>query len=216
MGRNSSELILLAFGYGKHWPAMGFELCIPAQPCTQKEWLKSTCPKAAHKTLMKSTPGVHFGVHFANIIRAAFTCADPKSAIKLLNLTVFFALSGSAGIKAAQRTLVKLTPEEMWLRTRFEVRKTRNKNLWSDSKWVLDRKTNERSKNAIAIEGSRDEFFLSKPFKRSQMCAKWELYSFVLNARCRCRFQYAVTAFIFSKVIQHRRHLSNDQYFTHE
>ena len=36
--------------------------------------------------------------------------ADPKSAKKLLNLTVFFALSGSAGVKAARRMLVKLSP----------------------------------------------------------------------------------------------------------
>ena len=51
-----------------------------------------------------------YGVNFTNILRAAFTGADPKSAIKLLNLTVFFALLGSARVKAACRTLVKLTP----------------------------------------------------------------------------------------------------------
>ena len=36
---------------------------------------------------------------------------DPKSAKQLLDLTVFFALSESAGIKAARRMLTKLTPE---------------------------------------------------------------------------------------------------------
>ena len=51
------------------------------------------------------------GVNFTNILQAAFTRADPKSAIKLLNLTVFFALLGSASVKAARRTLVKLTPD---------------------------------------------------------------------------------------------------------
>ena len=35
---------------------------------------------------------------------------DPKSAKKLLNLTVFMALLGSARIKAARKTLVKLKP----------------------------------------------------------------------------------------------------------
>jgi len=50
------------------------------------------------------------GVNFTHVLRAAFTRADPKSAIKLLNLTVFFALLGSARVKAARRTLVKLTP----------------------------------------------------------------------------------------------------------
>ena len=42
-------------------------------------------------------------------LRTAFTLADPKSALKLLNLTVFFALLGSACVKAAHRMLVKLT-----------------------------------------------------------------------------------------------------------
>ena len=50
-------------------------------------------------------------VNFANILRAAFTCKDAKSAKKLLNLTVSFALLGSARVKAACRTLVKLTPD---------------------------------------------------------------------------------------------------------
>ena len=51
------------------------------------------------------------GVNFTNILRAAFTRADPKSAIKLLILTVFFALLGSVRIKAARRMLVKLRPK---------------------------------------------------------------------------------------------------------
>ena len=49
------------------------------------------------------------GVNFTSIQRAAFMSADPKSAKKLLDLTVFFALLGSAHIKAARRMLVKLT-----------------------------------------------------------------------------------------------------------
>ena len=52
------------------------------------------------------------GFNFTNVLRAAFTLADPKSAKKLLNLTVFFALLGSMSAKAARRTLVKLTPGE--------------------------------------------------------------------------------------------------------
>ena len=63
---------------------------------------------------MTPSPLLHFnfpsGVNFTNVLWAAFTCADPKSAKKLLNLTVFFALLGSARVKAAHRTLVKLTP----------------------------------------------------------------------------------------------------------
>ena len=49
------------------------------------------------------------GVNFINIIRAAFTRADPKSAIKLLYLNVFFALLGFWCIKAGLKILVKLT-----------------------------------------------------------------------------------------------------------
>ena len=54
--------------------------------------------------------GTLAGFNFTNVLRAAFTPADPKSAKKLLNLTVFFALLGSTSAKAARRTLVKLTP----------------------------------------------------------------------------------------------------------
>ena len=43
------------------------------------------------------------GVNFTNILRAAFTCKDPKSAKKLLYLTVFFLLLGSLRVKAARR-----------------------------------------------------------------------------------------------------------------
>ena len=53
---------------------------------------------------------VRFGVNFTNILPAAFTAADPKSAIKLLNLTVFFALLGSVGVKAARRTFINWRP----------------------------------------------------------------------------------------------------------
>jgi len=58
--------------------------------------------------LVKLTPWVNF---FINILRAAFTRADPEWAKKTENLTVFFVLSGSAHIKAAGRMLVKLTPD---------------------------------------------------------------------------------------------------------
>jgi len=38
-------------------------------------------------------------VNFTNILQAAFMRADPKSAKKLLNWTVFFALLGSGQVK---------------------------------------------------------------------------------------------------------------------
>ena len=52
------------------------------------------------------------GFNFINVLPAAFTHVDPKSAKKLLDLTVFFALLGSLCVKAACRTLMKLTPGE--------------------------------------------------------------------------------------------------------
>ncbi len=50
-------------------------------------------------------------VNFANILRAALTRGDPESAKKTIYLTVFFALSGSACVKAARKLLVKFTPD---------------------------------------------------------------------------------------------------------
>jgi len=65
--------------------------------------------KRTRKTLMKLTAGVNF----INVLLEAFRLEDPKSAKKTDNLTVFFALLGSASIKAASRTLMKLTPDRV-------------------------------------------------------------------------------------------------------
>jgi len=43
-------------------------------------------------------------------LRAAFTLADTESAKKTDDLTVFFEFSESSKVKAAHKTLVKLTP----------------------------------------------------------------------------------------------------------
>ena len=51
------------------------------------------------------------GVNFINVLRAAFTPADPKSAKKTVRLNSFVALSGSALVKSAHRMLVKLSPD---------------------------------------------------------------------------------------------------------
>jgi len=57
-------------------------------------WMKS-----AKKALILTLPGVNF----VNILQAAFVHADPKSSKKNINLTVFFALLGSAHINAAMQ-----------------------------------------------------------------------------------------------------------------
>jgi len=51
------------------------------------------------------------GVNFINILQAALTLANPKSAKKKTNnLLAFYLLSGSAQVKAVHKMLVKLTP----------------------------------------------------------------------------------------------------------
>ena len=59
--------------------------------------------------MVKLTPVVNF----INVLRAAFTPADPKSAKKTVKLSSFFPLLGSAGVKASRRMLVKLTPGDL-------------------------------------------------------------------------------------------------------
>ena len=63
-------------------------------------------------------------VNFTNLLRAPFTCADPKSAKKTVKLSSFIALLGSARVKAARRTLVKLTTGlQMWSHPKKTLRK---------------------------------------------------------------------------------------------
>ncbi len=50
------------------------------------------------------------GVNIINVLPAAFVRTDHESAKKADNLTVFFALLGSAHAKAACKMLMKLTP----------------------------------------------------------------------------------------------------------
>jgi len=50
------------------------------------------------------------GVNFTNILRSTFTLADPKSAKKTNDLTIFFALFESGHVKNARKMLVKSTP----------------------------------------------------------------------------------------------------------
>jgi len=51
------------------------------------------------------------GVDFTNILPAVFMHAQiPKVLIDTDDLTVFFALLGSVGVKASHKMLVKLTP----------------------------------------------------------------------------------------------------------
>jgi len=50
------------------------------------------------------------GVNFTNVLRAAFTLKDPKSAKKTVKLSSFFALLGSALVKAARKHVDEIDP----------------------------------------------------------------------------------------------------------
>ena len=56
--------------------------------------------------LMKLTPRVNF----IDVLRAAFMCADPKSAKDTVKPSVFYMLSGSALVKDGCKMLMKSTP----------------------------------------------------------------------------------------------------------
>ncbi len=58
---------------------------------------------------MKLTPGLDF----INILRTAFTHVDPESVRIQSNPQYLFTLLGSTCAKAARRTLVKLTPDDV-------------------------------------------------------------------------------------------------------
>ena len=70
--------------------------------------------------------------NFTNVLRAAFMCVDPKSELKLLNLTIFFAILGSARVKAARRTMVKLTPSGNKNRKKINERQKIKQNVKRD------------------------------------------------------------------------------------
>jgi hypothetical protein len=49
-------------------------------------------------------------INFINVLRTAFTHADPASVKKTVKFSIFFMLLGSPNIKAARKMLVKLAP----------------------------------------------------------------------------------------------------------
>jgi len=62
--------------------------------------------KAVRRMLMELTPGLNV----INVLRTAFTLADPECTKNSYNFTVFLMLLGFVQVKAAQRMLMKLTP----------------------------------------------------------------------------------------------------------
>jgi len=54
-------------------------------------------------------------VNFINVLQAAFTHKDFKSTKKTIKLSTFFALLGSARVKAARITMMKLTPDVLFV-----------------------------------------------------------------------------------------------------
>ena len=59
---------------------------------------------------------IHLGVNFTDILRAAFTRADPKIAKKDSQLKQLFALLGSAGVKAVLKHVDEIDPRSLGIR----------------------------------------------------------------------------------------------------
>ena len=112
------------------------------------------------KLLIRLTPMVNF----TNILRAAFRRADPKSAIKLHELTVFFALLGSACVKAAYRMLMKLTPGGKGGKRKRRRKQERNSTLILN--WPQRKKITIEEKNM-----SKNVIFMSSIFRKS-----WQIH----------------------------------------
>jgi len=70
-------------------------------------WIANLKLKTSHWEGQKSVLALR--VNFINVLQADFTLTDPIRAKKTDNLTVFFALLGSASVKAARRISMKLT-----------------------------------------------------------------------------------------------------------
>jgi len=77
-------------------------------------WITYPCCKYSNRLFaFQNVSGLQrrwTGVNFINVLQAAFTGEDPKSAKKTDNLAVFFVLLGSVPVKAVLKTLVKLKP----------------------------------------------------------------------------------------------------------
>jgi len=69
---------------------------------------------------------VQSGDNFINVLRAAFTLIDPKCVKKIDKLTVILMHLGSAIVKAACKTLMKLSPGitslDQWFSTQIAPR----------------------------------------------------------------------------------------------
>ncbi len=83
--------------------------------------------KLSSHFLFDETVGCCQTVNFTKVLCAAITLLDPESVKKIDNLTVFFALLGSARVKVISRTLMKLIPGLM---PEFPESGDHKKNLW--------------------------------------------------------------------------------------
>jgi len=89
-------------------------------------WYRSTNSNIVHDTVLHLAEFRRRGVNFTNILFEAFTSADHKSVKNAVKLKVFFALLGSAPVKAFRKMLVNFdeqsslvirgghVPEKLW------------------------------------------------------------------------------------------------------
>jgi len=115
--------------------------------------LGSMSVKAAHKTLVKLTPGVDF----TNILCSAFMHANTKST-KIWIFDCIFPLLGSALVKALRKVLAKLTPQrerrerennEKKSRQRLREQDMREKSRMKETENIIDINVTYINKNII-------------------------------------------------------------------
>ena len=112
-------------------------------------------------------------VNFTNILWAAFTCADPKSAKKAAELDCFFVFLGSSRAKVARWMLVKLTPGFSCYSRRLESSEIRTgktvkvpnytKHVFFSQDFACSQTVKIENTKAVDIEGCLYEGSLTHP-----------------------------------------------------
>ncbi len=125
--------------------------------------------------LMKFTPGVNF----TNSLCSTFMGTDPKSVKKTDSLTIFFALLGSACVKALRKMLVKstkvfITPIDKSLTEQVFQRKA-----YILRKWMTHTLAYERTGSRFYICSLSTKTLVYKG--QFEPCQLWKFYADLVN-----------------------------------
>jgi hypothetical protein len=85
-------------------------LCDTLYTVCQKDYCKSTSREAAHRSLIKFTPGINFTISPTFHAKLLHTHTDPKSTKRQSIHQCLLELLVSVHVKAAHKMLMKLTP----------------------------------------------------------------------------------------------------------